>query len=329
MTLRAWNSFQYDSQGWSLTGFTRTNGTGQSGYASLRATAGAIRTAEYAYTAAAEVIHSFCYLRSVIDGDRIAQWESGGNVSMRLHEGTAGEVIATNYNQSVEFGRSAGGILFAGVETFLEVRIKDTTEIEVRANGNPTPVLNLSGSFAVYSTTDKVVLIGGATGTRDFSAWTYIQVDATAPNDFLGHYRFGCLDADGNGNQSDFNGSDGNQTDNYLLIDDGFTPDDSTTYVESATVNDVDTYSMDDLPTPALSIIAVCPVIRAVKTDAGTRALTAVIRSGGADYDGAVEQFLSTSYAGYREAFLVDPDTAAAWDEAGVNAMEVGMKVTT
>jgi hypothetical protein len=86
---------------------------------------------------------------------------------------------------------------------------------------------------------------------------------------------------------------------------------------------------MGNLPTPALSVIAVCPIIRAKKTDAGTRALTAVIRSGGTDYDGAVEQFLSTSYSGYREAFLQNPDGPVDWDETSVNAIEVGLRVTT
>jgi hypothetical protein len=111
-------------------------------------------------------------------------------------------------------------------------------------------------------------------------------------------------------------------------VDDGFTNDDDTTYVQSSVVGDHDTYTMGDLPTSALSIVAVCPVVIAKKTDAGTRGLTPVIRSGGADYD-QTEAFLGVSYGSIREAVLVDPDTAAAWDEAGVNGMELGVKVTT
>lgn len=330
MTLYAWNSFQYGSTGWSGSG-SRTAGAGQSGYASMRLT-----TAQqfiFGHAAQDSLIHSFCYrpngTSTASEGQFASMGDASGNVlDLTLVGGPAGEIICNRSNNTVELARSLPGIINPNVETFIEWRVDNALgEVEVRANGNPTPVVNYSGGGIAAGYVEFRWY--GAGGSRDFSAWTMVIVDATAPNDFLGHYRYGCLDADGNGASSDFVGSDSDSTDNYLLIDDGFTPDDDSTYVQSPTVGDVDTYAMADLPTPALSIIAVCPLMRAKKTDAGSRALTAVIRSGGTDYDGAIEQFLSTSYSAYREAFLEDPDTSAPWDEAGVNAMEVGMKVTT
>jgi hypothetical protein len=134
----------------------------------------------------------------------------------------------------------------------------------------------------------------------------------------------------GNGANSALVGSDGNSVDNYLLVDDpAINHDSDTTYVESPTVGAKDTYAASNLPTPALSIVGAGTVVVARKTDAGSRAIKTVVRSGGVNYQGADEHFLSTSYAAYRSMFLQNPNGPAAWNETTVNAMEAGVEVTT
>jgi len=83
---------------------------------------------------------------------------------------------------------------------------------------------------------------------------------------------------------------------------------------------------MPNLPTPPLTIIAVCPLAIAEKTDAGTRSIVLVVRSGGTDYDGD-PAFLGLSYDTFKRAFLLDPNGDIAWTESAVNAMEIGVKV--
>jgi hypothetical protein len=94
VTLRGWNSFQYDSFGWS--GLTRTAGTGQSGYGSLRATGGVASAAVYGHASAAEVIHGFCYQHTDILGKIFfAVNESGYGGDRRISHLVPGELILT------------------------------------------------------------------------------------------------------------------------------------------------------------------------------------------------------------------------------------------
>jgi len=331
MTLLGWNSFQHDSDGWALSNVVRTPGTGQSGYASLRSSGASDRTASYGYASETEVIHGFCYQFTVLaQGGFLRLWGAGGTSEvLRMEVSAAGAIIALN-GLGAEHGRSVPGVLAANVEAYIEVRCKHSGtvgEVEVRVNGNPTPVLDLSG-LNTGSHSDLVMSAQAAGhGTRDFSAWYFCDTAGPAPhNTFLGHIRFGTVAPIGDGNSSQLVGSDADSVNNYLLVDDGFNHDSDSTYVESPTVGEQDTYAMGNLPTTPLTILAVCPLIIAKKTDAGTRAIVPVIRSGGTDYEGT-DAYLGTSYDVYREAFIEDPATAAAWTESGVNAIEVGVKV--
>ena len=89
----------------------------------------------------------------------------------------------------------------------------------------------VSGNAFGYQLEDLYVLDGVDSGV------------AGNPNDdFWGDTRIECLFPNGNGNSSDFDGSDGNSIDNYLLVDDT-APDGDTTYVEAGVVGDKDTYA--------------------------------------------------------------------------------------
>jgi hypothetical protein len=99
-----------------------------------------------------------------------------------------------------------------------------------------------------------------------------------------------------------------------------------TDYVYSPTADDVDTYAVQDMVAVAGSIRAVQVTAVARKDDALERSLAIVVRSDGADYDGDT-QALGTSYVPYFQRYDEDPATAAAWEFAGVNAMEIGAKV--
>jgi len=338
LALTGWNSFQYDTLGWSFDGAstTRTAGTGQSGYASLRSTAGANCYSRYAFTANTHIITGFCFkATSVLDKAffYLNSTSTTGTPDMTLRVEGDGSVAAYRSNTTVLLGQSTSGYFVSDVENYVEVRCKASTtvgEIEVRLNGAPVPILNLAGINAGLSTVGQITLLGAPTGTRDFSAWYLLNVDASSPSNFLGHIRYGVLTPTANGSNSNWLGSDSDMTDNYLLVDDpAITPDDDSTYVQASVVGTTDLYQMTNLPTTALSIVAVCPVFRSRKTDAGSRAVAPVIRIGSTDYP-QTEAFQSTSYSPYRTAALTtNPNTAAAWTEAAVNAMQVGQKVST
>lgn len=144
-------------------------------------------------------------------------------------------------------------------------------------------------------------------------------------NDFLGDVRVDAYLPNGNGNSSQLVGSDGNSTDNYLLVDESSQNGD-TDYVASATVSEKDTYAFANMAHTPSSIFGVQINIIAKKDDAGTRSIQSVIRSGGSDTDGT-SRALATSYADYRQIAETDPNTAAAWTSSGFNAAEFGTKV--
>ena len=103
-------------------------------------------------------------------------------------------------------------------------------------------------------------------------------------------------------------------------------PDGDTSYVEDSTVGDRDTYAMGNLSGGITSVVCAQNIINARKTDSGGRQIASVIRSGGANFDGT-GQATSSAYLFYWQDYDTDPNTAAAWTVANINAVEAGEKV--
>jgi hypothetical protein len=149
------------------------------------------------------------------------------------------------------------------------------------------------------------------------------NLDAPMPlGDFYGNLKIEHRAPSGAGSNADFTPSAGA---NYGCVDENPQNGD-TDYVYSPTADDVDTYAVQDMVAVAGSIRAVQVTAVARKDDALERSLAIVVRSDGADYDGDT-QALGTSYVPYFQCYDEDPATAAAWEFAGVNAMEIGAKV--
>lgn len=339
MTAIVLNSLQYHTNGWTFgSGCARTAGVGQNGLPGLRCSIGANSSCNLGYASLTHIIVGFAYTFTELSAEApfIQFHLTSGNPIFELRAGIDGSVVAVEAaGTDVEIGRSTSGYLNVNTPVYVEVRVLFSTtvgEVEVRLNGDPTPVLNLTNVDTGSSSSTYFQLFHNpVNGVQVWSAPYVLEVDATAPNDFLGHLRYAALDPVGNGNSSQLVGSDSNSTDNYLLVDDGaagMTNDGGTTYVQSSTPGEQDTYTLEDMPTPALSVVAVVPVLIAAKSDAGTRSIKPVVRSGGTDYDGD-EAFLGLSYAAFPSIMLEDPDTAAPWADAGINAIELGVKVAS
>jgi hypothetical protein len=112
---------------------------------------------------------------------------------------------------------------------------------------------------------------------------------------------------------------------NHNAVDD-LTHDGDTTYVESSNVGDKDLYNMDALPAGLGDVRGVQVSTMARKDDANPRNLNNTIKSGTTESDGAAK-VLTTTYGPYHDIYENDPDTAAAWLTAAVNAMQCGIEV--
>jgi hypothetical protein len=199
---------------------------------------------------------------------------------------------------------------------------------EVRYNG--AMITNGSGADTrngANATANQFQLRAAATpgGNFDFEDLYILDSTGSTNNNFLGDVRVDTYLPNGNGNSSQLVGSDADSTDNYALVDETLQNGD-TDYVQSATVNNKDTYAFTDMSHTPASIFGVQINMIAKKDDSGTRSICSVTRSGGSDTDGAT-QALSTSYLCYREIRETDPNTAAAWTRANLNSAEFGVKV--
>ena len=192
---------------------------------------------------------------------------------------------------------------------------------EVWASANSGDTKNSSNASA-----DRVSSLG-ATSTGYYLDDLYVYHDSvtTSPT-FSGDLRVVQLTPNANGNYSQFTGSDGNSTDNYLLVDDTTTVDDDTTYVESDVVSNKDSYGLSNLASTPASIKGVAINVVAKKGDAGARTGRTFFRISGTDYESS-DFSPATSYANHIHIAENSPATAAAWTESEVNGMEAGVKV--
>ena len=194
----------------------------------------------------------------------------------------------------------------------------------VRVNGADVPVLTVSGvdtqagSGALYDEVD----INSAGSTTNGVDDIYIMA---GPGDaFLGDCVVETLYPTGNGTVNNWVGSDGNSTDNYLLVDE--TPANTTDYVGADPSGTKDLYNFGNL---ALSgdVLAVCHNVVAQKSDAGAKQLYIVSRGAVDTRSPAIT--LTTTFVGepYQWVQTVNPETGVAWTAAEVNALQAGVEV--
>lgn len=190
---------------------------------------------------------------------------------------------------------------------------------ELRVNGQ-----TLGSGTSVRTSNSNTSFTQIGVNRQNQTIWTDdFYVDDTA-GQFRGEINIVGLTPNGNGTYSQLVGSDGNSTDNYLLVDE--VPASSSDYVGSETPGDKDTYSFTDLPSGSGDIIAVKTVFNAAKTNANLKKFRSVLRSGGTDEVGA-DKFLGATYVETGEIFEESPFTASDWTESEINAMEVGFEV--
>jgi hypothetical protein len=164
----------------------------------------------------------------------------------------------------------------------------------------------------------------GVISLTDFDDLYVCDGTGSAPaNDFLGDCRVEAIFPSGNGNSSVLVGSDGNSTDNYLLVDEA--APNTTDYVESSTVTDKDTYAYGNLAATTGTVFGVQPVPFAAKTDAGTRSIVSVARVSATEVDSAAKT-LSTTYTYYPDVREAKPG-GGAWAIGDVNGAEFGVKI--
>lgn len=249
--------------------------------------------------------------------------------------------LVVNTDNTLSVVRSTGTALTNGTSVFsfssgtwyyieFKVTIADSISAgtcKVRANG--VDIITVATGQDLKSTANATAnsyslgWIGNVAGIDPYFCDFYI-CDGTGSvnNDFLGDVRVDLLVPTAAGNSTGWTPNTGV---NYAAVDET-AQDGDTTYVSASTPNTKDTYTFGNMPVSPTSIFAIQNVILAKKNDAGSKSLTPVIRSSGADYDGSVFT-VGNSYNYSLDIRETDPATGVAWTESGVNSAEFGIKL--
>lgn len=153
--------------------------------------------------------------------------------------------------------------------------------------------------------------------------------DTTGGSDdsWCGEGKIILLKPNGNGDASDLTGSDGNSTDNYLLVDE-VPLDSDTTYVEGSTSGNRDLYALEDFSGAGMTINRVWVEARAKDTvaDGGQCKLSIKPSGGSEDKSSAID--LLTSYTNILgTVYTLNPADSAAWEDADLDSLQVGFEV--
>lgn len=264
----------------------------------------------------------------------VVQFRDGATVHVDVRQTATGYLQITR-NATV-LGTCTATALQPYVWYYIEFKcnISDGAGAPVlRINGVQEPITWATGTATTQDTrnagnaTADRILFGNVSGGN--MTWQIDDVyicDSTgsAPNnDFLGDVKVESLFPNGNGTTSNLTGSDGNTTDNYLLVDE-IAPS-TADYVESSDVGNKDTYAFSNLSSTAGTIYGVQLLPYAAKSDAGTRSIGSVALLSGTESVGPTGA-LSATQLYYPRIMETDP-TGATWTIANVNSAEFGVKV--
>lgn len=220
-------------------------------------------------------------------------------------------------------------VLSAGTWYYLEIQatIADSGgTIKIRVNGASTNEIDFTGDTKNGGTStliDAVRLENRSTNNRVDNLYV-LNSSGSVNTTFLGAVRVHTLAPNGNGATSQSMGSDGNQADNYQLVDE--LPYNAADYVASSSSAQRDTYQLDDLPAGYHQILGAQSNMVGLKNAAGARALKTAVRSNETVYYGT-SRSLSTNAQTYSDVFENSPVTSSAWSSAEINNLESGMEV--
>jgi hypothetical protein len=329
-----------------ITSWAVSSGNGRSGGASLRSTtqnSGLIKTLDNQQT------------WGVAFAVRMAGFGNPMGILLITDAGTPQIGLISNLDGSISVHRSPqfnspGTVLATSskamrLNTWVHIEFKvkidpSTGTYELRFDGVPIigPITSANTRGTSNSTANGIVigLINNSSMVPDnrqidyddIIVWDGTTTDAQGNadvHDFIGDTGLAVSRPSGAGTTTNFTPDSGS---NYARVNET-TPDGDTSYVESSTVTNIDTYAMDDLPSGASAVKFVGGMHYAKKTDVGARGIKAELRTSSTNYSHATELALSNSYQYYQSFWGQNPNTTAAWSVSEVNAIESGQNVSS
>jgi hypothetical protein len=228
---------------------------------------------------------------------------------------------------STSLGTSVTGLIANNVWYYIEMQAKlgDSPNGSATVRVNGTTVISLTGvdtkNAGTKTVYDALVIEGSSGATQQVDDLYFMS---GAGDSFLGPILVETLYPDGNGDTNDWIGSDGDSTDNYLLVDE--VPPVTTDYVTASTVGEQDLYTLTDLFHTTGTIVGVCHSVYAAATDA-VNPLNVKALNRRSSTTASPASLLTTTYRSHDYALVLDPETAAAWTIADVNSLQSGVEL--
>lgn len=267
---------------------------------------------------------------TVQEGD-ILQFFSSSGLELSLRINSSGNLVVTRYPTVT---------ILTGTKTltpqtwyFIEIKITvtnstDPSDIIVKVDGE-TDIDCGSGIDACSSTTSLNYIGFIATGVSQSQNFDDVYIcdnQGVRNNSFLGKCRVSFQQPNGNGNVSQWDGSDGNQTDNYALVDE--THLDDSDYLEAQNVNEKDLFAYSNLTESDIGSIRGVKIGGYLKKmDAGVREIKNVTRIDSSDYDSDTI-YTNIGIQPFVTLFEVSPKTSSLWTQSEFNGAEFGVKVS-
>lgn len=251
----------------------------------------------------------------------------------RLGDGTL--QVTRGESTAVANGTSVAAIAI-GIWYYIEMKVTISDSIgsntcEVYLNGANIITVDAAEDLKATANASADVIMfqsRSSTGTNLFDDLYIFDGTGAENNDVIGDVKVQAHYPDTNGTTSDFLGSDADSVDNYLLVDEVDTDDDST-YVESNTPGDIDLYEVDDFADTPSAIHAVQINAVSKKVDAGGRTMRIVTRPVSTNIFGASINPSAASYVNETQVYDLDPEVSSAWTESTFNDTEFGIEVET
>ncbi len=287
----------------------------------------------------------------------VALYDPAGGTAMHIAAmlGADGSVAVgfksiNNFTSSLTtLARSAPGLISAGTWYYIEVKVKihvTSGYMEILVNG--TSAITYSGNTVrgsgfgagiTYSAANYFthVKLGGTLDTVGgepmyFDDFYYCDDTGTVNNTYLGDIQLQAIFPNGAGSSTDWViAGTTPATTNWQSVNEP-TANDDVTFVKTVTVGAQDLYEMDNLNANATDVKGLLVNAR-IKKDAGTvRTYSTMVKdvaASGAPAAVAVRTVPSSVYVNQQDVSQVSPTTGVAWTVAGVNAIEVGIKLIT
>lgn len=239
----------------------------------------------------------------------------------------------------VRRGTSSGTLLATGTQPLydltwnyieMSVTIADSGgNVRVRLNGQTTDEINFTGDTRNGGTStniDRIYLYGSNASLVTYASDLYIlNSTGSAPtNTFLGDVAVRTLAPSSNGTDSQLTGSDGDQVNNYLLVDER--PYASADYTGGSTPGIRDTYGIADLTAGINTVYGIQINGSMAKSDVSLGTAKLMLRTGGNLFSGTTRA-LGTTFVTYSELYPINPNTVTNWTVSDVNGLEAGMEV--